>query len=131
MAILQSLALFVVLAAAAWLALVALLCLARPDIARAGLASMGSTLAIQFGEHGLRALAGAAMVVRADASKAPLAFEIGGWFLLASSAVILALPRRWHHAYALWWAQRIPGWAFRIAALPTLTGAGLLAYAAF
>ena len=91
---------------------------------------MGSTWAIQLGEHGLRGLAGAAMIMRADASKAPLAFEAIGWFVLATSLLILLLPRSWHHAYARWWAARIPTWAFRIASLPTLIGAVLLAYAA-
>lgn len=127
---LQSLALLVLLAAGGWLCFVAALCLARPDAARAGLARMGGTVAIHFGEHALRALAGAAMVVRADASKAPDAFGLVGWFLIATSLLIVLLPRRWHHAYAVWWADRIPAWVFRLSALPTLIGAALLAYAA-
>lgn len=130
MAILQMLALVAILAAAGWLAYVAVLCLLRPEGARAGLAAMGSTVAIQFGEHFLRGLAGLAMILRADASKAPDAFALIGWFIVATSAIILLLPRRWHHAYALYWAERIPGWAFRIAAFPTLAGAVLLAYVA-
>lgn len=130
MAILQALALIAILAAAGWLAFVAVLCLAKPEAARAGLAAMGGTPAIHFGEHGLRGLAGLAMILRAEASKVPFAFESIGWFLIATSAIILLLPRRWHHAYARYWADHIPDWAFRLAALPTAIGAVLLAYAA-
>ena len=130
MAILQLLALVVIFAAVGWLAFVAKVCLVRPESARAGLAAMGSTPAIQFGEHALRGLAGLAMVLRAEVSKAPLAFEAIGWFVVATSLLIVLLPRRWHHAYAVFWADRIPGWAFRIASIPTMIGAVLLGFAA-
>ncbi|UIP07552.1 hypothetical protein LY632_03895 [Erythrobacter sp. SDW2] len=121
-------ALLVVLTGAAWLALVALVCLARPHRAREGLASMGSNWRWQLGEHVPRAIVGLAMVLRAPLAKAPHLLEIGGWFLVASSILILAVPMRWHNRYAVWWAERIPLAAYRLLALPTLAMAVLLAY---
>ena len=121
-------ALLVVLAGAAWLALVAVVCLLRPGRARQSLAAMGSNWRWQLGEHIPRAMVGFAMVLRAPLSKAPLPFEIAGWFLIASSILILAVPMRWHNRYAVWWAERIPLAAYRLLALPTLALAVLLAY---
>ena len=124
-------AVLVVLAGAGWLALVALVCLLRPEQARNSLASMGSNWRWQLGEHVPRAIVGLAMVLRAPLCKAPQVFEIGGWFLIASSILILAAPMRWHNRYAVWWAERIPLAAYRLLALPTLAMAVLLAYITF
>lgn len=130
MTLLAAAALAIVLAAAAWLVLVGAVCAARPDLALAQLGRMGGGLAIQIGEHALRGAAGAALILRADHSKVPEIFTIGGWFVLLSSLTILILPRTWHHAYARYWAQKLPPIAVRIMAIPTFAGAGWLAYAA-
>jgi hypothetical protein len=127
--VIQLLAQGCILIAAGWLAFVGATCLLSPDKARRGLASMGSTPAIQFGEHIPRAIVGIAFIVRADEAKAPALFLIGGWFLLATSVAIVLAPRAWHHAYALWWADRIPLWSYRMMALPTLSAAAAIAYA--
>lgn len=119
-----------ILIAAGWLAFVSIVCLLAPERAQAALATMGGSGAIQFGEHIPRAIAGIAFVVRASESKAPDLFWIGGWFIVISSVIIMLAPRDWHHAYARWWAERIPLWFYRIAALPTLSGAAAIAYAA-
>ena len=114
---------------AIWLAFIGVLCVLRPDLARRGLASMGSTWPIQIGEHLLRGLFGLGLILAAPISRFPLAFEVAGWFIVATSALILMAPKRWHHAYAIWWAERIPIWAYRIAALPTFAAAAMLIYA--
>lgn len=126
----QFLATGCIVLAAGWLAFVGLVCLIAPDAARRGLSRFGSTPAIQFGEHIPRAVVGVAFVLRASEAKTPLLFEWGGWFLLASSIAIMLAPRSWHHRYAQWWAERIPLWFYRIAALPTLFAAAAIAYAA-
>ena len=123
-------ALAALLAAAGWLAFVGVVCLLRADFARAALSRMGSTWPIHLGEHALRALFGMALVLRADASKAPGLFIAGGWFVIATSVLIVLAPRRWHHAFALWWADRIPGQAWRWIGLASLAFSGLLAWAA-
>jgi len=121
-------ALIVVLAGAAWLAFVALACLFRPERARQSLAAMGSNWRWQLGEHIPRAVVGLAMVMRAPLSKAPEVLSIGGWFIVATSILILLVPMRWHNTYAVWWAERIPLAAYRLLSLPTLAMAVLLAY---
>ncbi|WP_336985511.1 hypothetical protein [Altererythrobacter aquiaggeris] len=126
----QPIALGIVILGAGWLVFVAGLCLAAPERARAALGAMGSTWPVHAVEHVLRATAGAALVIRADLSKFPAAFEIAGWFMVVSSALILILPRRWHHAYAAAWAKRIPLWMYRVLAIPALVLAGALFYAA-
>ncbi len=126
----QQAALLALLLAAGWLVLVAAVCVLRPDRARAGLAAFGGTWAIQIGEHLLRGLAGIALIVRAPVAKTPDVFTVAGWFVLGSSLLILVLPKRWHNAYSVWWAARIPLWGFRMFALPTLVLASALTYAA-
>ncbi|WP_435416716.1 hypothetical protein WAB17_07385 [Parerythrobacter aurantius] len=121
-------AMLVVLAGAAWLAFVSLVCLFRPERARQALASMGSNWRWQLGEHIPRAIVGLAMILRAPLSKAPAVVEVGGWFLVATSILILLVPMRWHNDYAVWWSERIPLVAYRLLALPTLALAVLLAY---
>ena len=124
----EAVALVLVLLGAGWLAIVAFVCLLAPKRAQQGLAAMGSSWRVQLGEHIPRALVGGALIIRAPLSKAPLALDVAGWFILASSIVILLLPMRWHNAYARYWAERIPITAYRLLALPTLAMAVLLAY---
>jgi hypothetical protein len=129
--VIQPLALGAILIAALWLGLAAMVMALDPQRAVRSLAAMGSTKAIHFGEHVLRALVGIALVVRAAQSKAPLLFEMGGWFLLASSIIIMVAPRGWHSFYSGWWAERIRPWLFRALAPPTLLLGGGLAYLAW
>ncbi|MHA6287777.1 hypothetical protein [Maricaulis sp. CAU 1757] len=126
----SALSLGLVYLASLWLVGVGLLCAARPEVALRGLASMGSTRLIHFGEHALRGMAGLALVGAAAGSRHPAVFFWAGLFIVASSALIALAPRRWHHAYAVWWARRLPAWSMRLAA-PLSIAAGLaLAWAA-
>ncbi len=106
-----------------WLMVVAGIMVAKPDTALAALGAMGSTALIQFGEHGLRLLAGLAFVGAAPVSKFPLAFQVFGGFLAVSSVLIMIAPRRWHQRYARYWAARIPIWSVRALA-PVSAAAG-------
>lgn len=126
-----SAALAAVLASAAWLFLVGTVCAVRPDLALAQLGRMGGSWTIQIGEHALRGAAGAALILRAEHSKAPEIFTVGGWFVVLSSLAILILPRAWHQTYSRYWARKLPSGAVRIMAIPTFAAAGWLAYAAF
>lgn len=123
-------ALVVIWAGAAWLVFVAGIAAFAPERARTALAAMGSTAAINWAEHAPRALVGAAMVIRAPEAAWPTTFAAAGWFIVASSAVILAMPLHWHNGYSRWWATRIPVMVIRILAIPALALAGALAYGA-
>lgn len=110
--------------AAVWLFAVALLMLMRPRLALQGLDAMGSTPLIHFGEHFLRGLAGLALIGVSGVSRYPEIFFWAGAFIVATSILIALAPRRWHHAYAQWWARRIPPAAVRAMA-PVSVAAGL------
>lgn len=100
--------------------------LVRPAGCRAILAKMGSTPLIHYGEHAVRALGGLCLIGAASASKAPLILTVAGWFIVVSSIVIALAPRRWHAAYAVWWAERLPLWAYRALAPVSLIGGAAL-----
>jgi len=131
----QTAALGIVMAGGAWLVAVALLMAWRPDTCLRLFRRMADTLKTSgrrqtLIEQGLRVLAGAALVVRAPEAKAPLAFAVFGWLLVASSLLILVLPMRWHAAYGDWWLERLTPRTVRwLSPVPVLAGAGLV-YAA-
>jgi hypothetical protein len=111
-------------AAAVWPFAVALLMAWRPRLALQGLDAMGSTPLIHFGEHLLRGLAGLALIGVSGAARYPEIFFWAGAFIVGTSVLIALAPRRWHHAYAQWWAKRIPPVAVRAMA-PIAVAAGL------
>src|SRR5690242_17486840 len=115
----QTAALILVIAAGVWLAGIGLLMAALPRYCLHLFEHMTASLEasnwrLQVVEQGLRILAGAALIVRAPASKLPMAFEIAGWLLVASSALILVAPVHWHAAYGRWWVGRIAPTAVRL-----------------
>ena len=125
------LALITVCLAGFWLVLVGLLCAAAPTRALHYLSRMGSSWRINLAELVPRGLIGLAMVAHAPASKAPMEFELVGWFLAVSALAILAVPRTRHHAFAEAAAQRIPAWTVRWLIGPISISAGIiLAWAA-
>ncbi|RKQ89572.1 hypothetical protein [Maricaulis maris] len=111
---------------ALWLICVAGLCLLRPRLALEGLERMGSTPLIHFGEHALRALVGLALIGVSSATPWPQPFYWAGIFIVGSSAVIALAPRRWHHAYALFWTRRLPPWSLRAMAPVAAVAGGAL-----
>jgi len=128
-------ALIIVIAAGLWLAGVGTLMAFRPSYCLELLEGMTANLehsnwGLNITEQGLRIVAGAALVMRAPASRVPMAFEVAGWILVASSVLILIVPVRWHGAYGRWWVGRLAPLAVRVLSpVPVLAGAGLI-YAA-
>ncbi|WP_203294744.1 hypothetical protein [Maricaulis parjimensis] len=117
------------LLSALWLVFVAGLMAVAPHRALAALRAAGSTWTLQIGEHVLRGLAGLCLIGVADGSRAPTVFLVAGSFILATSVLILLLPRRWHHAYAVAWAERISPLAMRCLAPFSLAGGLALLWA--
>ena len=131
----QAFALVILIAAGLWLVGVAVLMALRPRYCLHLFEKMSANLGrsnwrLQFTEQALRILAGVALIVRAPASKLPLAFEIGGWLLVVSSVAIMIAPIRWHGAYGTWWVKRLNPWVIGVLSpVPAVLGAGMI-YAA-
>lgn len=121
----ESFALLPIVAAGAWLGFVAVLCAAAPERALHYLSLMASTRRINLLELGIRGAVGAAMVLRAPASIAPQFFELAGWFLAITAALILAVPRERHAAFARAAARRIPKPVVRWLVAPIALAGGI------
>jgi len=111
---------------AAWLLCVAYFALSAPNKAKASMANFGSTPLLHYGEHILRMVVGFAFMGAAEVTHYPRAFNIIGVFLIGSSLLIMILPRRWHHKYAVFWSSKMPIPAIRIAGIFTILAAILL-----
>ncbi|HWH23155.1 MAG TPA: hypothetical protein VNT25_07720 [Allosphingosinicella sp.] len=82
---------------------------------------------INLTEQGLRLLFGAALLVRAPSSKLPELFEPVGWFVVATSILLMVLPLHLHSQYAIWWSERLsPQLLGAIAPLSVGAGVALL-----
>lgn len=126
----QFAALVVVVLFAAWIAGAGIFAIARPRAARAAIARFATSHRVNLVEQAGRALAGAALVVRAPHSLTPALFVWGGWFIVASAVLLAVLPLRWHSGYALWWSRHLPSWAARAAGIVALALAAGLARSA-
>ncbi|SEA76700.1 hypothetical protein SAMN05443667_108143 [Flavobacterium gillisiae] len=75
-----------------------------PSKARAIIGKAGSTNFINYAEITIRMIPAAALVIYADFSKYPEVFSVLGWFIIATSLVLYVIPRKIHHAYAVYCA---------------------------
>jgi len=125
----SQLAIYGVLLFAAWMALVGGIMLLAPDSALSILRMAGSTAVINIAEQSLRFIFGLALMGAAHLSRFPEAFTWIGGFIAVTSVLILLVPRRWHHAYALWWADRLHPTIVRILAPVSFALALVLVYA--
>ena len=131
----QTAALIVVIMAGFWLIAVGLLMAVRPRLGLRLCETMAAGLErsswrVQYSEQGLRVLAGAALIVRAPASKLPLLFEMAGWILVVTSLLIMVAPISWHAAYGRLLLKRLTPLMLRtLSPIPALAGTGLI-YAA-
>lgn len=117
----------VLLAAAGWLVWIGGMMALRPLAALDLLRRTATSWQANAAEQVPRLIAGAAMVVRAEVSRFPMFFDLAGWFIVASSVVLLFIPLRWHNGYAVFWADRIPLAGVRaVAPLSILAGAALV-----
>jgi hypothetical protein len=127
----EQLALITLVAFGSWLILAGMFMAVWPASALRVLSLTASTRTVNNVEQGLRLLAGLAMLLHSPASKVPQVFELGGWFIILSSMVLLIAPLGWHSAFAIWWANRLKPSAVRaVAPMSAIAGIGLI-YAAF
>lgn len=124
-------ALLVIVASGGWLIAVAVLMAFQPRRFLHLLSLTASSWRVNIIEQGLRLIAGIALVVRADASKVPLLFNVGGWFVVASSIILLMVPLRLHAGYAIWWSRKLTDRSVQAIAPVSCAFGGALIYAAF
>lgn len=125
----SQIAVFGVLLFAAWMGLAGGIMLLAPDWALRLLGKAGSTLLINVAEQVLRFIFGIAMIGAQPVSRFPEVFALAGGFIAITSLLILLVPRRWHHAYAVWWAGHLPPVLVRFLSVPAFAAALALLYA--
>ena len=104
------------------------LMLINPHKALAILRKAGSTPLINYGELIVRMIPAAAMIIAADESAYPEAFRLLGWFMIATSIVLMIIPRKWHHGYALKSADILKLTYLRFLAPLSMLFGGLIIY---
>ena len=121
---LEVLALSVIVLAGLYLFALGLAALLVPAQAKRFLRGFASSPIAHVVELSLRLLVGAALIESAHRVHWPGAFTFFGWVLLVSTAVLLALPWRWHQRFA---QQTVPT-ATRFIALIGLASLALGGY---
>lgn len=113
-----------------WIIAVGLLMLIKPQAALRYLGKAASTHAINILEITWRLIAGIALAIYAEHSKFPDVFRVLGYFIIATSALLYFVPRRWHARYAVWWAENLPASLVRFASFFAFAAGAFLIYAA-
>jgi len=78
----------------------AILCVFRKQAAERFLSGFASSARAHFTEHSIRFLVGVAFVLFSPSMWYPQVFNVFGWILIVTSAVLLVLPWAWHREYA-------------------------------
>jgi len=101
----QALALAILALTSLYLIGLGALALLRRQQAGRFLLGFASSPATHVLEMGIRLAVGASCLIAAPRLLHPGAFQLLGWLLIATSAVLLLLPWRWHQGFA---AQAVP-----------------------
>lgn len=117
---------FILVLFALWLLVVSYVAIFHPVKAKSHIEKFGSTPLIHFGEHVLRSIVGLAFLGAASATSYTLAFKLIGAVLIATSFLIMILPRRWHHAYAKYWGKTLSPMIVRLCGFLTIGAVALL-----
>lgn len=80
---------------------IGILMFVSPQRARDILKKAGSTPFINYAEITLRIFPAIGLIIYSELSAFPVAFNLLGWFMLATSIVLYFVPRRIHHNYSL------------------------------
>jgi len=98
-----------------WMMGVSLMILVRPKMMLGALRKMASTNLINYTELGLRFLVGFGIISLAPLTSYTKLMQICGGFLIVTAIILMLIPRRWHHAYAVWWADKLKPWQVQMA----------------
>lgn len=116
----------IVIASGLWLLCVSLFIIIRPNAAISALRKFASTNLINYTELGLRLIAGLGLYGLAEYTGYAQLLQIAGGFLAITAIILMLIPRRWHHKYALWWADKLKPWQVQICAPFSFIVAALL-----
>jgi hypothetical protein len=92
----------VVFATGAYLLVLGIGALVRPETAKRFLGGHATTLSLHLTELALRILAGAALVLSAPRMAASTLFFAFGWLLIGTSLLLALVPWRLHQRFAAW-----------------------------
>ncbi len=106
----------IVIAFGLWLVCVSVFIFARPELALKALRRFASTNLINYSELTLRLIAGLGLVGLAQHTDYVQILRIGGGFFAFTAIVLMLIPRKWHHAYAVYWADKMKPWMARLSA---------------
>ena len=98
---------FIIIAFGVWLLWVSERMLVKPSFAISSLRKFASANLINYTELSLRFIVGAAFYNFAPHTDYTKALQIIGIFLAVTAIMLMLIPRRWHHNYALWWADKL------------------------
>ncbi|MEO5858325.1 MAG: hypothetical protein ABIR33_05185 [Pyrinomonadaceae bacterium] len=71
-----------------------------PSKAKAFLLGFATSAFTHYLEMAIRLAVGASILVQAPHLSYPTTFTVFGWMLIATAAVLLVLPWKWHHRFA-------------------------------
>ena len=98
-----------------WMMGVSVMILLRPTMMLGALRKMASTNLINYTELVLRLLVGIGVVGLAPFTPYTNFLQLCGGFLMVTAIILMLIPRRWHHAYAVWWAEKLKPWQVQLA----------------
>jgi len=98
-----------------WMIGVSLMILVKPKLMLSALRKMASTNLINYSELSLRLLVGLGVISLAPFTPYTRLMQICGGFLIITAIILMLIPRRWHHAYAVWWADKLKPWHVQLA----------------
>lgn len=126
----DNIAFIIVLFAAFFLIIIALLSFIRPKVARSFLNGFAGSFKIHVTEMVLRMIAGWAIISYAPYMRFSGMFRLFGWALVITSVVLLIMPWRWHAKFAETAVRPLTQnvWIFGVISLPL---GSVILYSAF
>jgi uncharacterized protein YjeT (DUF2065 family) len=98
--VIEVLALAVAISAGLFFVSLGFIALLAPSRASRFLAAFANSPTKHYAELALRFLVGGAFVLVAPEARISELFTLLGWTLLATTAVLMLIPWRWHHSFA-------------------------------
>ncbi len=120
---------WIVLIFGIFLILIGFLMLFSPKKARETLRKAGSTNLINYTEISIRMIPAAGLILAAEYSKFSEFFKLLGWFMLITSLILFAVPRKLHHSYSVKCAAILKPFYFQVIAPFSFLFGGFLIYA--